>query len=561
MSDSTSVLIGSKARKKILAGVNKVYEAIKPTLGPAGKSALLPRTFNRGSRHVDDGYFIAENVRPKDKFERLSADSFKESIKKTNELVGDGTTTTGIIGGHLINKVFREMDDADVPSATLNGKKGKKTVRQIRQEMKDAKDLVISKVKEMSKPVKSLADLEKLSLVSIGKEDELAAKTIAKMVWEIGRDANGNFIDNHIDVVEGYKGELETETVRGMRFPAKVAHKIFVTKPERFEMVAEQVSVLITNHKLDNPFQIVALLDRVRVPKIAIFAPSFSPGVLKSLIETTKNGLFCYPILCPALRTEQLEDLASYTLATVIDKDNNKKLETVSNLDLGWADKIIVKDTENKEDAVLLGGKGDNSTRVKERMDILKKQIKESRNDLTRISLEKRIANLSSAIGIIRVGATTEKESLYLKLKIEDGVYACKAGLQEGYVKGGGLCLKEIAELLPENILTETLKAPYEQIQKNAGGIEIGKEIIDSSKVVRLVVEHGVSTASTMITTDMVIADDEEITPGEGYAEIAKAITLYATYWAKQQGIVKENEDEAEEDRNREFERILSNDK
>lgn len=563
----TDVLIGSAARKKILAGVNAVVDAIKPTLGPAGKSAILPRSFNRGPRHADDGFFVAENVIPKDQHERQAAESFKEGIKKTNSLGGDGTTSTGVQAGALVNKIFGEMPDESIPAAGSKKKTTNKFAREIRQEMNEAKNLVVAEIKARAKPIKTLGDLEKIALVSIGKEDEEAAKTIAKLVWDIGRNGAGEFIDNHIDVVEGYKGGLETEVIKGMRFPAKCAHRAFVTNPARFEMVAEDVHVFITNHKLDNPFVVVEMLNRLKLPKVAFFAPEFSPGVIKSLIETTKNGLFCYPIKCPALRTEQLEDLATYTGAVLADKETGKKLDSVTTNELGFATKIIVKDTENREDAVLLGGRGEKQiigagNRITERCEVLKKQVKESRNDLTTISLQKRIANLSSAVGVVRVGATTDKAAGYLKLKIDDGVYSCKSALEEGYVKGGGLCLKEIAESLPESILTEALKSPYDQIQKNAGGdFAIGKEIIDSAKVVRLEVEHSVDIAATMITTGLSIVEVEEKAPGEGYAEIAGAIRMYARYWAQKEGLIKANQDEAEEDRNKAFEDIMSGDK
>jgi chaperonin GroEL len=571
MGEITQPIHGIAARKKILKGVNAVYDVVKLTLGPEGRNAILPRTFNRGPRHTNDGVTISENIQLSDEHERLAADAFKEGSKKTNEAAGDGTTSTAVVAGHIINKVLLERLDSDVPSASLVGEKAPikpkmKGLRALRQEMKEAKDLVIAEVKKRAKPIKTLADLEKIALVSIGKEDEEVAKTVAKMVFEIGRDGAGNFIDNHIDVVEGYKKEIETEVIRGNRFPAK-AIRNFVNNPDRFEMVAEDVPVFITNYKLDNQFQLIDMLNRLALPKVALLAPDFSPGVIKSLIATTKNGMFCYPVKCPALRTEVLEDIAVYTGATVVDKDTGRKLENVTSADLGFASKIIVKDTENREDAVLLGGRGEKVKRgagnlVTERCEVLKKQIKESRNEVTTITLQKRIANLSSAIGVIKVGSTTSAEGLYLKLKIEDAVYSCKAALEEGYVEGGGICLKEISELLPENILTESLKAPYNQIQKNAGGnLKIGKEIIDSAKVVRLVVEHGVSVASMMITTEILIPEMREKSPAEGYESIAGAIRQYAKFWAMREGLIKDSEDEAEKDRNEEFDKVILADK
>ena len=546
----TDVKIGAEARKYILAGVNIIYEAVRKTLGPEGRNALLPRTYNRGPRITNDGVTISDNILPKHDHIGLSAEAFREGSKKTNELVGDGTTTTALIAGFLINKIFNELSEQDIPTASLNDSKpAVKGVRALRKDMKDAKDLVLEEIKAKAKPIKTLVDLEKIARISIGKEDEDVSKVVAQMVWDIARDADGGFIDNFVDVTEGYKQEIETEVIKGMRFPAKVAHRSFITTPERFEMVAEDVTVFITNFKLDNPYQVVGLLDSLRSPKIALFAPDFSPMVIKSLQNTVKGGLFCYPVKCPALRTVQLEDLAVYTGATVIDKDSGRKLENVTVADLGFADKIVVKDTENKEDAVLLGGKGEKVKRgqgnkIDERCAMLKKQMNEARNELTKKQLERRIANLSSGVGVVRVGATTDNEGLYLKKKIEDGVYACKAALQEGYVEGGGLCLRKIAEKLPHNVLTESLQAPFEQIQKNAGGkFAIEKDVIDPAKVVRLEVEHGVSVAATMITTDISIPEIREKAPAEGYEDVANALKLRAKVEAKHHGLLKENED------------------
>lgn len=569
MDKNTETLIGLEARKKILKGVNKVNDAVKLTLGPEGRNAILPRTYNRGPRITNDGITVAELAKQlSDPHERLVAEAFVEGSKRTNEIAGDGTTSTSVIGASLINQILNEISSQDIPTAQLHGvKSSRKGVRAIRQDMINAKDIVIKEIKERAKPIKTLADLEKIAVVSIGKEDEETAKIVAKMVWETARDSTGSFVNNHIDVTEGYKQEIETETIRGMRFPSKVAHRSFVNKIERFEMVAEDVPVFVTNFKLDNPFEVVDLLNRLKTPKIAIFAPDFSPMVLRSLIETTKNGLFCFPVKCPSLRTEQLEDLAIYTGATVLDKDTGAKLSNATEKDLGFASRIIVKDTEVREDAILLGGKGEKVKRadgnsITDRCEKLKGQIKEARNDLTRMQLEKRIANLSSAVGVIRVGATSSAEGLFLKLKIEDGVFACKAALEEGYVEGGGLCLKKIADKLDKNILTDALKAPYEQIQKNASGmLEVGKDIIDPAKVVRLEIEHGVSVASMIITTDILIPESREKSPAEGYESIARAIAKWAYYDAKHKGLLKESADEANADMEKGFEEAMLNDK
>lgn len=557
--DTTDVLTGATARKKVRAGVNAVYNAVKLTLGPEGMNALLPRSFNRGPRLTNDGVTVSENIKPVDPHERLAADFFKEGSKKTNELVGDGTTTTCVIAGHLINKIFDELQHEEAPSASLIGAASRrKGVRAIRKDLKDAKDAVIALIKEKATKITTLEEMRRIALISIGKEDEETAYRIADMVWKIGRDEAGNFIDNHIDVTEGYKGEIETEVIVGMRFPAKIAHRAFINKPERFEMVAEDVKILVTNLRLEDPFEIVNTLNKLQVPKVAIFAPHFSAGVMNTFLESAKNGVFCFPVHTPALRTEQLEDLSAYTGAVIVDKDKNMKLINTTSLMLGHAEKITVKDVDVREDAVLMGGFGEKTDRTKERIEVLKQQVKEAKNELSRMQLEKRIANLQSAVGVIRVGASTNAELLYLKLKVEDGVFACKAALQEGYVKGGGLCLKEIGEELPETILTETLSAPYRQIQENAGGyLEIEDDVIDPARVVRLEIEHGVSVASSMITTGISIPEQREYSQYDGLDRVARAIGRNAYYTAKQHGLIQSNEDEAERDREKAFEEAM----
>jgi chaperonin GroEL len=562
MSDVTVTLVGGEARRKVRAGVKKVLDSVKLTLGPEGKNALLPRTYNRGPRITNDGYTVIENVRQlKDPHERLAAESFAEGSKRTNELAGDGTTATSVIAGNLFFDIINQLPDKDIPS--VQGKTTKGT-RAIRKELKDLKEIVIQKIKDRATKIETLEDLQKIARISIGKEDTKIADKVAQLVWDIGRDGD-NFVDNHVDVVEGYKGEIEIEKTVGMHFPAKLAHRAFITKPERFEMIAEQVHVLITNHDLDNPFQLTELFTKVCVPngvsKIALFAPKFSTPVIQSLIKNIQNGFFCYPVLTPALRTEQLEDLSAYTGATVIDRDKRKLLTTKFE-DLGYAEKIIVKDSEVRDDAKLMGGRGEKTESVSLRKEILRGQLVEAKNDLSKMTLEKRIANLSSAMGVVRVGASTSAEQLFLKLKIEDGVFACKAALQEGYVKGGGLCLKEIAEEMDDNLMTQALKSPYNQIQENAGqDLEITDDVIDPAKVIRLQVEHAVEIAATLATVDILIADEGDRPVYDGYETVARAIAKGVYYDAKHRNLIKDSEDEAEADREKMFEEAILTDK
>ena len=559
---STKLILGNKSREKILRGINTIYDAVKLTLGPSAGSALMYRTYARGPRIVDDGHTIAQCIEPKDEFENLVANVLKEAAERTNQRAGDGTASTITLAGKLVNDIFAKFSDSDKSYAS-----SKMNVQKIRKELLNLSKQVQEKIKERSKKIESLEDLEKIAIVSLGNEE--VGKIVAKLVYEVG-------VDGFIDVIDGYRGELETEVIKGARFPAKPGAKAFVNNPKRFEMVIEDCPVFLTNYKLDNDNQIRQTFQRLlsKNSKLAILAPEFSEQVLISMVQTTKQGVFMFPVKVPSLRTEQFEDLAIYFGATFIDKNTGKKLENAEESDLGFVSKLVVKDTENREDAIALGGRGVGESRMKianrdyqlsspvdERIKILKEQITEERIDSHKKLLERRIASLASAIGVIRVGASTTAESLPLKLKIEDAQYSCKSALEEGYVKGGGLCLKEIAEEMPESILTNALKAPYEQIQtNNEESFEIDKDVIDPAKVVRLEVEHAISVAANLITCKLIVAEEREKSPAEGYEEIARAIMFYNKIVNKQQSIYKENEFEIEKDKMAGYEDLIKED-
>ncbi len=569
---TTKTLLGAKARKAVIDGVNSIYNPVSLTLGPQGKNALLYRSFNRGSRITNDGHTVAECQEPKDIFVRLAANAFKESCKKTNEKVGDGTTTTAVIGGRLMNEVFSLLSDG--ASEFVSKSTGKIGVMTLRKKILDGAEKVKEAIKESSFKIDSLEDLEKIGIVSV--EDEELGKIIAKMAWDVG-------VDGFIDTVEGYKGEIETEIIKGMRFPAKVPGKAFVNNPARYEMIARDCSVFITNHAMDNASEIAKVFQNfsTTTSKIIVIAPSFSENVLINMINATKAGYFMYPVLAPSLRTDQFEDLAIYCGATFIDKNKGKAMRNAKAEDLGFLEKLIVKDTETREDAVATGGKGTLeetitdvseeeveekgkkqkkkvfrervSTKIAERIATLKGQLAETQQDQFKKLLDRRIASMASAIGIIRVGDSTSASALYRKLKIEDAVYACKSALRAGYVKGGGLCLKEIADKLPEDdILKSALLAPYNQIQSSIdGGVEIPDTVIDPMEAVYYAVEHATSVVANLATVEIITPETEDILPGEGELTMARMIGELSITLRRHFGQLQASEEEAERDRMR----------
>lgn len=584
MSRPTATLQGEKAREAILRGVNSVYRPVSATLGPQGKNALLFRTWNRGSRITNDGWTVAECQEPKDQFERLVNNAFKESCRRTNELSGDGTTTTIVIGGalyNLANALFSKNEGYSQKGVSVTDlrKRLLESARKVKEAIK------VTRIKDK---IETLEELEKIAVVSV--EDVELGKTIAQMAWRVG-------VDGFIDVIEGFKGVIETEVIEGFRFPAKVPSKAFVTHPAKFEMIAEGCAILITNYDLDSRALVDSflgpLIDNEKVTKIVILAPSFGANVLERILKTNvkvlpdgrtvPTGFTVLPVHTPSLRIDQYEDLAVYCDGKFFNKEKGQRLVGVKASDLGYIQKLIVKDVEAREDAIATGGRGaiiseqmvevdkdrevrrgketktvkerekvfKNTSKVAERIEVLKSQLKETQQESFKKLLERRIASMASAMGVIRVGDSTQASSLYKKLKIEDAVNACKAALRSGYVKGGGLCLKEVAKTLAEDdLLRGAIEAPYNQIQASVdGGVEITDDIIDPAEVVLNAVEHAVGVVANLITVDVITVELEDPAPEEGQFAIARALTELVISEKRHKGQITKNEEEMERDR------------
>jgi chaperonin GroEL len=563
----TITLQGQKAKDVLKKGVNAIFNPVKATFGPEGYSALLYRTMNRGNRITDDGVTVSECQEPKDVHIRMVAATFREACKRTVEKVGDGTTCTAILGGKLFNEVSGKLEKNFSSIGVSNNKIGVKTLsKQILQSAEKVKE----KILKSAKKIKTLADLEKVAIISV-KDAELG-KVIASMAWKVG-------LDGFIDVVEGYKGEIETEVIEGMRFPAKVAAKGFINNPSKFEMIARDCAVIITNYNLDNAVQLADILNPLleKNPKIVILAPSFSNEVLSSLYKASWNTIVgkqgqiikekgaydLFPVSCPSLREDQFDDLSIYFGARFIDKKKGDTLTSISQNDLGFVEKMVVKDTEAKEDAIATGGAGlqghkeikrgevgfdgdEKKTKVAERIEVLKGQLAETKQEQFKKLLERRIASMTSAVGIIRVGDSTQASSLYRKLKVEDAVYACKSALKSGYVKGGGLCLKEIADKLPDtDIIKTTLLYPYELIQNSVeGGLKIEDDVLDPTDAIYYAVEHATQVVAKLITVDSITAEIEPPEPEEGSFEIAKWLREQVITEKIKEGQIKQGQEE-----------------
>lgn len=557
MNQPTPVLFDNEARKKILKGINVVYEAVRRTMGPQGANALIYGLYSRPYRLTNDGYTIADIIELKDPHEKLAASAIQDAAKRTNLLAGDGTTATTVIAGKLLNTILPEIsrmaETKDFEGAFNKLAKVKKVgVMDIKKALFQTRDLALEKLKAASSPVKDLETLIKIATVSV--EHEVFGRTIAEMAWKIGKDG-------YIDIVEGIGGKIETEVIEGCRFPAKIPAKVFVNKPERYEMEVSDTPVLLTNYVFDDLAMLTCFGSGGRLDalsRVVIFAPEFKTSTMQQMAATNrKHGALTFaPVKVPSLKTYQFEDIEIYTGARFINKDRGDKLSGIKNEDLGFLAKLTVKDADVREDCIAIGGKGARSplegsieSPVQNRIRVLTEQIEATREESHKNVLRRRIAGLASAVGKIAVSCDSEAETYYWKKKIEDGAYACKAAMEEGFVKGGGLALKEIADELPDSdYLKSALMACYDQIQENAEGLEIGPEIIDPTKAIRCAVEHAVSVAANLATVRVIIPEEREKSPYEGYAEIAAAIRWYNLLWAKERGIKLENEEEIAKD-------------
>lgn len=553
---NTKTLVGEDARAKIVQGVKAIYEPVRRTLGPYGRTALLYRTYNRGSRITDDGVTVSEVQEPKDPFVQLVAGTFKEMSKRTVEKVGDGTTTTIVIGGRLVLDGLTKLESG---ATTMTAKGSGVNARQLHDEILAGGEKVKAEIKARAVKIETLEDLERVAVISAKNEN--IGKVVAGMAWEVG-------VDGHIDVVEGYKGEVETDVIKGMRFSAKVAAKAFVNNPKRYEMVAENCPVFVTNHPLDNGSEVAPLLSKFneQTSKIIVIAPSFSDSMLVSMIAAVKQGYHIFPVAVPGLRTEQFEDLAVFCDAEFCNKDKGNKLASARFEGLGYLEKLVVKDTDSRDEATATGGRGTQemlsstkggeetraTTKVAERIATLKEQVKEQKDEIFKKLLERRIASMAAAVGVIRVGDSTSASALFWKLKIEDCVYACKAALRGGYVKGGGLCLKEIAEaLLPEgDMLREALIHPYTLIQNSvAGGIEIGPNVIDPTEAVYYAVDHATDVAAKLLMVDILTPEVDPAVEGDGLMAVARMMGEVVVSTKQYLGQLRADQAEAERDR------------
>jgi chaperonin GroEL len=527
------VLYGEEVKKKLQKGVDTVANAVKVTLGPRGRNVILDKGFG-GPMITNDGVSIAREITLKDKFENMGAEIIKEVASKTNELAGDGTTTATVLTQALVNEGLRQT------TMGLNA-------MAVRTGMEHAAADVVEALRAMATKISSIDEIKQVATIS-AESVELGEK-IAETIDKVGKDGV-------VTVEESQSFGIETELTEGMQFDKGYVSPYMVTNPERMEAEYKNAQILITDKKIVSVQDILPLLEKIAQTgkkELVIIADDVEGEALATfVVNKLKGGFSVLAVKAPGYgdrKKELLADIAVTTGGQVITDDLGLELKNTELAHLGSADRVVA----TKDTTVIVGGAG-KKAEIEDRVKALKAQLDTTTSKFDKEKLEERVAKLSGGVAVIRVGAATETEMKYLKLKIEDAVNATKAAIEEGIVPGGGTSLVRAAaivekdmlakkdlsaeELVGYNIVLKALEMPLKQIANNTGKIDgavvvekvraaggnagfdaatgemvadmIKAGIIDPVKVERAGVQHAVSAAGILLTTECAIADEPE---------------------------------------------------
>lgn len=518
-------------RAAIKAGVDKIANVVKVSLGPKGRNVVLDKGFGAPTI-TNDGVTIAKDVELEDKFENIGAELIKEVAEKTNDVAGDGTTTATVLAQSLIEEGIKNIVAGNDPIALKRG-------------MDKALTAAVAGLKSVSKPIKDKK--EKMQVATISSLDEKVGGLIAEAMEEVGTDGV-------ITVEESQTMGLEKEVVKGMRFDKGYVSPYMVTDAQRMEAIYEDPYILITDKKISAINEILPLLEKVAQSgkkDIVMIADDVEGEALATFVVNKLRGTFnVLAVKAPGFgdrRKEMLKDIAVLTGATFISEELGLKLENANIDDLGSARKVVA----SKENTTIVEGKGE-AKEIENRISAIRKEYQDSTSDFDKEKLQERLAKLAGGVAVIKVGAATETEMKQKKYKIEDALNATKAAVEEGIIPGGGSALIKVAYALESfnqeevlegeavgfKIVKKALEEPLRQIAKNAGINDIAKivedikdikdttsgydfaknektdmikaGIIDPLKVTRSALENAVSVASTLLTTEAVVTDKPE---------------------------------------------------
>jgi chaperonin GroEL len=523
------------ARRRLKAGVDVLATAVATTLGPKGRNVALDRKF--GSPTIThDGVTVAKEIELEDPYENMGAQLLKEAATKTNDIAGDGTTTSTVLAHAIVTGGLKSLAAGSNPMMLKRG-------------IELAAKEVAQAISEQAIDVTTKEEIA--SVAAISAQDQEIGDLIAEVMDKVGKDG--------VITVEESKGlEFETEYVEGMQFDRGYISPYFVTDPENMESSVEEPYLLIHDKKISAASDIVPLLEKlVQIGKreLVIIAEDVDGEALATLVLNKLRGMLnVLAVKAPGFgdrRKAMLQDIAILTGGTVITEELGRKLESVTVNDLGKAGKIV----STKEDTTIIEGQGE-ASRIKGRIEEIKVEIDRSTSDYDREKLQERLAKLSGGVAVIRVGAATETELKEKKHRVEDALSATRAAVEEGIVPGGGVALINVMEVIKElklegedenigiNIVRKALETPMKGISENAGqdGAVIVQEvrrkqaeqknknmgydvlagefvdmvkagIIDPAKVTKGALENAASIAAMILTTEALITDVPEDQP------------------------------------------------
>ena len=538
------IKFNEEARKGMEAGINKLANTVKVTLGPKGRNVVLDKKF--GSPLItNDGVTIAREIELEDPYENMGAQLVKEVATKTNDVAGDGTTTATLLAQAIIREGLKNVAAGANPMIIQKG-------------IKKAVDKAVEGIKEFSKPVETKESIAQVA--SISAADEEVGKLISDAMEKVGKDGV-------ITVEESRSMGTTLEVVEGMQFDRGYVSPYMVTNTEKMEAELEDPYILITDKKITNIQEVLPVLEQIvqQGKPLLIIADDVEGEAMATLVVNKLRGTFnCVAVKAPAFgdrRKDMLQDIAILTGGTVISEDLGYELKETSIEMLGKARRVTV----GKELTVIVNGAGEQSA-IEERVALIRNQIEISDSEYDRDKLQERLAKLAGGVAVIQVGAATETELKERKLRIEDALAATRAAVEEGIVPGGGTVLlnviPKVKALLEEtngdertgvNIIVKALEEPVRQIAINAGlegsvivenvkNAEVGigfdalsekyvnmleSGIVDPTKVTRSALQNASSVASMVLTTEASVADvtkDEPMgqmpggmNPGMGY--------------------------------------------
>ena len=521
---------GAEARAALEAGVNQLADTVRVTLGPKGRNVVLDKSFG-APLITNDGVTIAKEIELEDAFENMGAQLVKEVATKTNDVAGDGTTTATVLAQAMVNAGMKNLAAGANPIILRKG-------------MKKATACAVEAIGKMSQKVNGKEHIARVAAISAG--DEAVGQLVA--------DAMEKVSNNGVITIEESKTmQTELDLVEGMQFDRGYISAYMATDMDKMEAVLDNPYILITDKKISNIQEILPLLEQIiqSGAKLLIIAEDVEGEALTTLIVNKLRGTFnVVAVKAPGYgdrRKAMLEDIAILTGGTVISSELGYELKDTTMDMLGRAKSVKVQ----KENTVIVDGEGDKEA-LQSRIAQIKKQIEETTSDFDREKLQERLAKLSGGVAVIRVGAATETEMKEAKLRLEDALAATRAAVEEGIICGGGSAYihasKEVAKLAASlegdektgaGIVLKALEAPLYHIAANAGlegsviinkvresevgvGFDALKEeyvdmvsagILDPAKVTRSALQNATSVASTLLTTESVVANIKEDTP------------------------------------------------